>query len=95
MAWKTQSIPSEWSRALTTFILKEKDSHIINQFRGIALLNKDVLLGGGKAHDQPPPGKQLHRHQLPGGRSPGLSWLREALGHDLGAKKSKTDLHIV
>ncbi|XP_016406634.1 uncharacterized protein LOC107739136 [Sinocyclocheilus rhinocerous] len=39
MAWKVQSIPVDWSKAVTTFIPKEKDSSSINQFRGIALLN--------------------------------------------------------
>ncbi|KAJ8278107.1 hypothetical protein GJAV_G00083890 [Gymnothorax javanicus] len=38
-AWRTQSIPPTWSRAVTTFIPKEKDSHNINQFKSIALLN--------------------------------------------------------
>lgn len=39
VAWKTESIPTAWSRAITTFIPKEKDSHDISQFKGIALLN--------------------------------------------------------
>ncbi|KAJ8334018.1 hypothetical protein SKAU_G00413370 [Synaphobranchus kaupii] len=39
VAWKTQSIPLSWIRAVTTFIPKEKDSRNITQFRGIALLN--------------------------------------------------------
>lgn len=39
IAWKNQSIPPAWSRAITTFIPKGKDSHNISQFRGIALLN--------------------------------------------------------
>lgn len=38
IAWKTQSSPSAWTIVVTTFISKEKDSHI-SQFRGIALLN--------------------------------------------------------
>lgn len=39
VSWKAQNIPSEWSRAVTTFIPKEQNSCNINQFRGIALLN--------------------------------------------------------
>lgn len=38
-AWKTQSIPSSWCQAVTTFIPKEKKSQNLCQFRGIALLN--------------------------------------------------------
>lgn len=34
-----RSTPLAWSKAVTTFIPKEEDSHNINQFRGIALLN--------------------------------------------------------
>lgn len=39
VAWETQSIPTAWSRAVTTFIPKEKNSRNISKFRGIALLN--------------------------------------------------------
>ena len=40
VAWKTQAIPSEWTKAVfSTFIPKEQDSRKINQFRGMALLN--------------------------------------------------------
>ncbi len=38
VAWETQVIPSPWSRAVTAFIPKEKDSCNINQLGGIALL---------------------------------------------------------
>lgn len=38
-AWKSKAIPPAWNKAVTTFIPKEKDSHNISQFRGIALLN--------------------------------------------------------
>lgn len=43
-SWKTQSIPSAWCRAITTFIPKEKDFQNISQFRGIALLNVEGKL---------------------------------------------------
>lgn len=36
---RKQSISPAWSRAVTNFIPKEKDSHNISQLRGIALLN--------------------------------------------------------
>lgn len=38
-AWKSKAIPPAWNKAVTTFIPKEKDSHNISPFRGIALLN--------------------------------------------------------
>lgn len=39
VAFKTQLISSERSRAVNIFIPKEQDSHNINQFRGSNLLN--------------------------------------------------------
>lgn len=36
---KTQVIPSEWNKAVTIFIPKEKDSQSVNLFRGIDLVN--------------------------------------------------------
>lgn len=39
IAWKKEAIPTAWSRAVTAFIPKEKDSHNISQFRGIDILN--------------------------------------------------------
>lgn len=38
-AWKSKAIPPAWNKAVTTFIPKDKESHNISQFRGIALLN--------------------------------------------------------
>ncbi len=38
IAWKSKTIPPAWNKSATTFIPKEKDSHNISQFRGIALL---------------------------------------------------------
>lgn len=39
VAWKNQTIPSEWQRAVSVFIPKEPNSTAISQFRSIALLN--------------------------------------------------------
>lgn len=43
-AWKTQSSPSSWCRAITTFTPKEKDSQNISKFRGTAQLNVEVKI---------------------------------------------------
>lgn len=42
------------------------------------------LFGDGKVHDQLLLCKQICGHQLPEGRRPRLSWLREALSYVLG-----------
>lgn len=36
-AWRIQAIPLEWSRAITTFIHKEKDSHNISQCQKVGV----------------------------------------------------------
>lgn len=56
IACQTQTISSEWSKAITTFILKEKDTHDVSYFRVVALMNVE-----GKIC------KQIHRHHFPKG----------------------------
>ncbi len=90
-AWKTQSIPPAWSRAVTTFIPKEKDSRNINQFRGIALLNVEGKIFFSVM------AKRMTNFLL--ANNSRLSQLRGALSYDLGtdtvSKQSKSDLHVV
>ncbi|TWW78927.1 hypothetical protein D4764_11G0010480 [Takifugu flavidus] len=58
IACQTQTISSEWSKAITTFILKEKDTHDVSYFRVVALMNVE-----GKIC------KQIHRHHFPKAKS--------------------------
>ncbi len=44
VVWKNQFIPVEWQEAVGIFILKERNSTTINQFRSIALLNMEGKL---------------------------------------------------
>lgn len=39
--WKKEQAPAEWQQAVGVFIPKEQNSHTINQFRNIALLNME------------------------------------------------------